>query len=171
MVLLWKRTNFARLASLLKKIELKKDNKMLFTCQPMGKALMVLLPPPLMDAISVIVLSLSSPLPSPLFLSRKPPPPLHLASSPPPTPTQTKFVTMRAWSLQSFGEVKRCEEPKPTTTKEGIYKHRPFPFLAITSTDLPSPSFLFSHFTGRYRFPVLFFLLHVLVGSHLFLIQ
>lgn len=45
------------------------------------------------------------------------------------------------------------------------------PYLAIRATDLPSPSFLFSHFTGRYWFPVLFFLLHVLVGPHLFLIQ
>lgn len=45
------------------------------------------------------------------------------------------------------------------------------PNLAIPATDLPSPSVLFSHFTGRYWFPVLFFLLHVFVGPHLFLVQ
>lgn len=45
------------------------------------------------------------------------------------------------------------------------------PSLATTATDLPTPSLLFSHFTGRYWFPVLFFLLHVLVGLHLLLVQ
>lgn len=58
-----------------------------------------------------------------------------------------------------------CSEQKLTDATETI------PYLAIRATDLPSPSFLFSHFTGRYWFPVLFFLLHVLVGPHLFLIQ
>lgn len=43
--------------------------------------------------------------------------------------------------------------------------------LVMPATDLPTPSVLFSYFTGRYWFPVLFFLLHVFIGPHLFLVQ
>lgn len=116
----------------------------------------------------------ASPCSPPPFLSRDPPPPLHLPWTPPPTPTQTKCAHMKAPSQAQLNKVKCCytnmncilsNERKWTCTAETI------PYLESMVTDLPSPSLLFSHFTGRYWFPVLFFLLHVLVGPHLLLIQ
>lgn len=108
----------------------------------MGKALMVLLPPPLMDAISVIVLSLSPP---PLFLSRKPPPPLHLASTPPPNPPHKQNLS--PWGLQvcrapmKLNAVRR-RNPQPwkkgsTRTDHSLFSdhfHWPsLPFLLVLS--------------------------------------
>lgn len=130
-----------------------------------------------MHTTAVIVLCFTL-LPSPSFLSRDPPPPPHLPWAPPPTPTQTKCAHKRSKSGHS-NKVK-CFNYKICTKRLGrIFCSEQKltdatgtnPYLAIRATDLPSPSFLFSHFTGRYWFPVLFFLLHVLVGPHLFLIQ
>lgn len=115
-------------------------------------------------------------LPSPSFLSGDPPPPPHLPWTPPPTPTQTeKYIQEISKSgprIMLNASTKMCGEANGMLYVMRKNEHaQTIPYSTTTATDLPTPSLLFSHFTGRHWFPILFFLLHVLIGPHLLLVQ